>query len=144
MLVPVVNPGGICKGTVITNCSQDLPRIDGTAERLNYNRVLLNTTNFISKYTPFYTCSIVICSLETVYQTLILIPPTDMARKPRPPPLAYSRALIENERLAVMQRTAHRLHQLTGDKTDTGDKTYTNPTGKYLPYAKIVAFGVIF
>jgi hypothetical protein len=71
--------------------------------------------------------------------TLVLFPPTDMARrKPRPPPLAYSRALIENERLAVIQRTAHRKHQLTGDTTDT------NPTGKYLPYAKTVAFGVIF
>jgi hypothetical protein len=127
-LEPVGNPGGICKGTVITNCSQDLPRIDGTAKRLNDNRVFLNTTNCIFK---IHSCLYLLYSnmLARNAITLFRFPPTDMARKPKPPPLANSRALTEKERLEVLQRTAHRIHQLTGDTTDpTG-------TGKYLRYA---------
>ena len=47
--------------------------------------------------------------------TLFLFSPTDMpGRKPRPKPLAYSRALIEKEKLAVVRRTALRIQELTG------------------------------
>ena len=47
--------------------------------------------------------------------TLLLFYPTDMpGRKPRPKPLAYSRALIEKEKLAVVRRTALRIQELTG------------------------------
>ncbi len=35
-------------------------------------------------------------------------------RKPKPPPLAYTRALIESEKKAVAKRTAERIHELTG------------------------------
>ena len=35
-------------------------------------------------------------------------------RKPKPRPLAYTRALIETEKKAVAKRTAERIHQLTG------------------------------
>ncbi len=73
--------------------------------------------------------------------TLSCSPPTDMARKPKPRPLAYSRALIEREKLAVIQRTAHRIHQLNGG-TPTDSPT-TEPRGKWMNYKKVVAIGAI-
>jgi hypothetical protein len=69
--------------------------------------------------------------------TLSCSPPTDMARKPKPLPLSYSRALIEREKLAVLQRTARRIHQLTGG-TPTDSPT-TEPRGKWIHYTKVLA-----
>ncbi len=47
--------------------------------------------------------------------TLFLFPPTDMkTRKPKPQPLAYTRALIASEKKAVARRTAERIDELTG------------------------------
>ncbi len=65
-----------------------------------------------------------------------------MERKPKPLPLSYSRALIEREKLAVIQRTAHRIHQLTGG-TPTESPT-NKPRGKWMHYSKVVAIGAIF
>ena len=74
--------------------------------------------------------------------TLSCSPPTDMARKPKPLPLSYSRALIEREKLAVIQRTAHRIHQLTGERPT--ESTNNEPSGKWMHYTKVVAIGAIF
>jgi hypothetical protein len=49
-------------------------------------------------------------------------------RKPKPRPLAYTRALIAKEKVAVAKRTADRIQQLTGDK---------NSSPKWLYYGKI-------
>ena len=49
-------------------------------------------------------------------------------RKPKPRPLAYTRALIAKEKLAVAKRTADLIHQLTGDKKSSP---------KWLYYGKI-------
>ena len=64
-----------------------------------------------------------------------------MARKPKPPPLSYSRALIEREKLAVIRRTADRIHQLTGVRPT--ESPTNEPRGKWMHYSKVVAIGAI-
>jgi hypothetical protein len=64
-----------------------------------------------------------------------------MARKPKPRPLSYSRALIEREKLAVIQRTTHRIQQLNGGTPTDGPTT--EPRGKWIKYTKVVAIGAI-
>ncbi len=73
--------------------------------------------------------------------TLVCSPPTDMAKKPKPLPLAYTRALIAKEKLAVLQRTAHRIRQFTeAEETppDSPSPATANP-GKFLYYTKVIA-----
>ena len=44
-------------------------------------------------------------------------------RKPRPKPLAYSRALIAKEKWAVIRRTAIRKQELTGETPSNNTPT---------------------
>jgi hypothetical protein len=44
-------------------------------------------------------------------------------RKPRPKPLAYSRALIAKEKWAVLRRTALRIQELTGETPSNNPPT---------------------
>ncbi len=56
--------------------------------------------------------------------TLFLFSTTDMpGRKPRPKPIAYSRALIAKEKLAVIRRTAQRIQELTGETPSNNPPT---------------------
>jgi hypothetical protein len=70
-----------------------------------------------------------------------------MAKKPKPLPLAYTRALIAKEKLAVLQRTAHRIRQLTeAEETPSNNPSpaTANPgPDKCLYYTKIIAIAAI-
>jgi hypothetical protein len=69
--------------TVITDCLQDIPRIDGTGKRLNDNLVCLNTLNFIFKIQD---CLYLIYfnMFSRYILTLFLFPPTDGTQKETP------------------------------------------------------------
>ena len=82
---------------------------------------VFNTKKFSFKktYLIFYVFLYVLYLL-----TLFLFSPTDMpGRKPRPKPLAYSRALIAKEKLAVIRRTALRKQELTGETPSNNPPT---------------------
>ena len=77
--------------------------------------------------------------------TLVCSPPTDMGNKPKPRPLAYTRALIAKEKLAVVQRTAHRIRQLTEAEETPADSPSPAPANpsKCLYYTKVIAIAAI-
>jgi hypothetical protein len=64
-----------------------------------------------------------------------------MPKKPKPLPLAYTKALIENEKKAVLRRTANRIRQLTEaeDTPEDSNSPATPKTGQCLYYTKLIA-----
>ena len=77
--------------------------------------------------------------------TLRCSPPTDMAKTPKPLPLAYTRALIAKEKLAVVKRTAHRIRQLSEAEDTPPDSPSPAPAspGKCIYYTKVIAIAAI-